>query len=224
MSKGILPFSQLPRNSLVTSAVLSFLTSSILCSILWAVGGLCERFVLRLKCIPYVPSNSFIVSGLTVRSFIHLELSFIQEDIAASFILLPGNLVLSILFVGVFFFPMCLFDVFVGMYVSTAAWVCVCVLYSISLTCACFGIRSVLGLFATTHMTWGQVWYLYLAFFLRIVLTSIWIVIWGFSISVTHFQEKLSVTFIRNPKTISNSKTVWILHAEFLLQGMSRDL
>lgn len=147
------------------------LGSSILCSILWAVGVLFTKSLsaLRLKCFPYVPSNSFIVSGLTVRSFIHLELSFIQEDIAASFILLPGNLVLSILFVGVFFFPMCLFDVFVGTYVSTAAWVCVCVLYSILMACACFGIRCILRLFATTHMTWGQVWYLYLAFFFRIV-------------------------------------------------------
>lgn len=85
--KGFLFFNRLPLNVIVTSAMRSFL-------ILW---NLIDQFLYYFVCCwslfrnslsvlrpwgvpPIFPSHSFIVSGLTLRSFIHLELSFTQKE------------------------------------------------------------------------------------------------------------------------------------------------
>lgn len=91
-----------------------------------------QRFLVyaeAVKCCPYFPSNSFMVSGLTLRPFIHLDLSFAQRDkYPISFFLiiqLPHCHLLNS-----FLSHVCLFDICTKIEMSLAAWVCMCVLYS----------------------------------------------------------------------------------------------
>jgi hypothetical protein len=164
-----------------------------------------------LTCFSSVPS-SFIVSDLTVRSFIHLELSIIQKEITFSFILLPGNPVFPILFVIKFSFLLCVS--FGCLYRNVSVHCCMvwmCVPYSIPLAMS-FGIRSILVfLLLLCSIGCNQLWHWYPSSFVLSVQDCFGLHMnchIAFSISDTHFKEKWSVTFIRNPKTISNSKII----------------